>query len=96
MTASPEWMDYLRVPLALVFVAGLIFLSSTLVKKMGLDKRLTGNRGEARMHIVETLYLDPRRRLVIVREGENEHVLLLSTTGDVLIASRRGGGTDAS
>jgi flagellar protein FliO/FliZ len=95
MTASPEWMDYLRVPLALLFVVGLIFLSSAALRKTGLDKRIIGNKGAARMSVVETLYLDPRRRLVIVREGENEHVLLLSAAGDLHVASRKGSVPDA-
>jgi hypothetical protein len=47
------------------------------------------------MSVVETLYLDPRRRLVIVREGENEHVLLLSASGDTVVATRKGSATDA-
>lgn len=95
MTAQPEWMDYLRVPVALVFVIGLIFLLSAMLKKTGFDKRLIGNKGPGRLSVIETLYLDPKRRVVIIKDGQKEHVLLLSATGDVLITSRSGSTSDA-
>ena len=79
-------MDYLRVVLALLFVIGLIFFAGLMAKRTGLDKRIIGNKGNrARLErLVETLYLDPRRRLVIVRSDDREHVLLLAATGDLL------------
>jgi flagellar protein FliO/FliZ len=88
MSAQPEWMDYLRVACALLFVIGLIFFTSLIVRRTGLDKRLTGNKGSARLSIAETLYLDPRRRLVIVRCDGHEYVLLLAASGDLLIETR--------
>jgi flagellar protein FliO/FliZ len=44
--------------------------------------------GKRRMGVVESLFLDPRRRVVIVRVDQEEHVLLLSPFGDRPIASR--------
>lgn len=41
---------------------------------------------ERRLKITETLMLDPRRRLVLVRLGDEEHLLLLSPGGDRAIA----------
>jgi len=96
MNAQPEWMSYLTAITALVFVAGLIVLSGIILKRTGLDKRLTGGKSTGRLSVVETLYLDPRRRIVIVRSDDSEHVLLLGATGDLLIESRKGGRTDAS
>jgi flagellar protein FliO/FliZ len=90
MHPPPEWMDYLRVVFALLFVIGLIFFAGLIVRRSGLDKRLTGNKGPARLNLVETLYLDPRRRIVIVRCEDHEYVLLLATTGDLLIETREG------
>jgi flagellar protein FliO/FliZ len=95
MTATPEWMDYLRAAFALIFVVGLIMLLRVFIGRTGLNKRLAGNKGSARLSIAETLYLDPRRRVVIVRDGDSEHVLLLGVTGDVLIESRKRSETDA-
>jgi flagellar protein FliO/FliZ len=85
----PEWMMYLRVVFAFLFVIALIYLSSALARKYGLDKHIKGTKGkETTLSVSETLYLDPRRRLVLVRSGKKEHLLLLAPTGDVVIASQ--------
>ena len=88
MSAHPEWMDYMRVLMALLFVVGLIYFAGLMARRTGFDKRLTGNKGPARLKLVETLYLDPRRRLVIVQCDDREHVLLLAASGDLLVESR--------
>jgi flagellar protein FliO/FliZ len=44
--------------------------------------------GKRRMNIVESLFLDPRRRVVIVRVDDQDHVLLLSPFGDKPIAAK--------
>jgi flagellar protein FliO/FliZ len=87
MAASSEWMMLARTVLAFLFVVGLIFLSGAVARKFNFDKRFTGNKGVPRMGIVETLYLDPKHRLVMVRSDSREHLLLLGATGDLLIAS---------
>lgn len=87
-----DLFTYARAILALAFVTGLIFLLSALVKKTGLDKRLTGgNNAARRLSIVETLYLDPKTRLVVVKFENKEHVLLLGASGNVLVESRTNG-----
>jgi flagellar protein FliO/FliZ len=84
-----EWMLYARAIFALIFVAGLIVLLGAMAKKYGLDKRLTGSKNTIRrLSIVETLYLDPKNRLVIVRLGKKEHVLLLGAAGNSVVESR--------
>lgn len=83
---------YLRAMLALAFVVGLIFLFAAVVRKTGLDKKLSGNTtGNKRLSIVETMYLDPKRRLVIVKCDSKEHILLLGISNDLLIESRISG-----
>ncbi len=80
---------YARAVLALAFVVGLIVLLAVLLKKTGLDKRLIGNRPAVpRLDVMETLYLDPRRRLVLLKCDNKEHLLLLGASGDLLIESR--------
>jgi flagellar protein FliO/FliZ len=37
------------------------------------------------MRVTETLLIDTRRRLVIVRVDDREHVMLLGPAGDVLV-----------
>lgn len=85
---ASDLMMVARVVLSLLFVVALIYLSSAIARKYGLDKRIAGvKKGEPTMAVVETLYLDPRRKLVRVRVDAKEHVLLLAPTGDVLVSS---------
>ncbi len=78
---------YLRAMLALVVVVGLVVFCAGILRKTGWDKRLMGGKATSRrLSIIETLYLDPKRRLVIVRCDTQEYVLLLGPSGDALIA----------
>jgi flagellar protein FliO/FliZ len=45
------------------------------------------SRGSKRLEIVESLTIDVRRRLVIVRCDGNEHLLLLGAAQDVVVAA---------
>ena len=49
--------------------------------------KLSAERGERRMKVVETLVLDPARRLVLVKIDEEERLLLLGE-GKELIEPR--------
>ena len=83
-----EIITYLKVIFALAFVLGLIILSSIFIKKTGLDKKLIGNRtNNSRLAVVESLYLDHKNRIVIVKCDEKEVVLLVGTNGNLLISS---------
>lgn len=84
-----EAFTYLRAILALAFVIGLIFLLAALARKTGFDKKLAGNSGiTKKLSVTETMYIDPKRRLVLVKCGQKEHLLLIGAAGDMLIESR--------
>ena len=86
---APEWMMYVRALFAFLFVISLIYLSGALARKYGIDKRMSGAKGkEPTLSVIETLYLDPRRKLVRVKAGQKEHLLLLGPTGETLISSQ--------
>jgi len=78
--------DYLRFIIALLFVLGLIGLLAWLVRRYrpGGAFRPDGRR---RLAVLETLPLDPRRRLVLVRRDDALHLLLLGEDGNRLIES---------
>ena len=77
-----EAIDFTRVCLSLAFVIALIWFASWGLKKSGLDKRLRGVTGSgARLQVSDVLYIDPKRKLVLVRFDAREYLLLLS--GDV-------------
>jgi flagellar protein FliO/FliZ len=46
----------------------------------------TGRTGERRLRLSESLMIDPRRRLVIVRCDEREHLILCGPGGDVVVS----------
>jgi flagellar protein FliO/FliZ len=85
----PEWMMLARAGLALIAVIALVVLTGRLAQRYGIDRRFAGGKaGARRLSVTETLYLDPKRRLVLVRADAEEHLLLLGPAHDVLIASR--------
>lgn len=74
-----EYADFIRFILSLTLVIGLIWFSAFLFKKFGLDKKLRGARSlGGHLEVADTLYLDARRKVVVVKHKTREYVLLLS------------------
>lgn len=74
-----ELMDYSRFFFALAFVIGLIWGIAYLMRRFGLDKKLRGINGQqGRLQVVDVLYLDPKRKITLVRADKTEYVLLLA------------------
>ena len=69
----------LRAVFALAIVLGLIVGLSWLLRRYApqLMARLQAVRGDKRLKVVETLVLDPARRLVLVRIDDEERLILL-------------------
>ncbi|MBX9708420.1 MAG: flagellar biosynthetic protein FliO [Caulobacteraceae bacterium] len=74
-----NFLDLLRALFGLAFTLGLIGLAAWAARRYApqLLARLNAERGERRMTVVETLILDPARRLVLVKIDDEERVLLL-------------------
>ncbi|MBI3444980.1 MAG: flagellar biosynthetic protein FliO [Magnetospirillum sp.] len=71
---------YLRFIASLVAVLGMIFVALWMVKRWlpgALSQRRSG--GGRRLGIVESLTLDTKHRLVLIRRDDHEHLLLLGT-----------------
>ncbi len=83
-------VDFTRYIAALVLVLGLLGALAVLLRRGYGRSLLPGalGRTERRMRVVETLALDPRRRVMIVEVDETEHVLLLGAGTDVKLESR--------
>ena len=80
--------NYLRFVLALVFVLGLIGVLAMIVRRYGPGSVTAGRRtANRRLWISEVLPLDGRRRLILVRRDNVEHLLLLSHGSDVVVES---------
>ena len=74
-----DFLDLLRAMFALAITLGIIGLAAWGARRYApaLLARLSAERGERRMKVVETLMLDPARRLVLVRIDDEERLLIL-------------------
>lgn len=74
-----DFLDLLRAMFALAITLGIIGLAAWGARRYApqLLARLSAERGEKRMKVVETLMLDPARRLVLVRIDDEERLLIL-------------------
>lgn len=82
-------MDYdilLRFLVALIFVLGLIGLLAWAARRFGIGGRVAVRSGRRRrMAIVEATAVDAKRRLVLVRRDDVEHLILLGPTVDLVV-----------
>lgn len=71
--------DFVRAVFALILTLGLIGLAAAALRRFGPDaiSRLVPARKDRRLAVVETLVLDPARRLVLVSCDGEEQLLLL-------------------
>ena len=84
---DPE--SYFRYLLALVFVVGLILAAGYAARRFGMGLAVAPrSKGQAkRLMITEIAALDARRRLVLIKRDETEHLILLGVTGETVIES---------
>lgn len=75
----PYLSDFLRALFALALTLGLIGLAAVALRRYGPDAigRFSRAKKERRLAVVESLVLDPARRLVIVSCDGKEQLLLL-------------------
>lgn len=80
-----EFSNYFRFIFALVFVLALIGLLTWLLRRFGLGggRPRTGNG--KRLGVVEALAIDGRRRLVLVRRDDSEHLLVLGPNSETVV-----------
>jgi flagellar protein FliO/FliZ len=79
-----DLLDIARTVFALVATLALIGAIAYGARRLGmLQPQARG--AERRLRISETLMIDPRRRLVLVRLDGREHLLLLGPGGDVVV-----------
>lgn len=84
-----EETSYLRVLFALIFVFALIALLGWGLRRWqaahgGLAKSANGER---RLQMVEQFYFEPKRRLVLMRCDDQEHLIMLGHQGETHISS---------
>ena len=79
-----DFLAYGRFALALAVVIGLIVGFAWLVRKYGQGRLMPGG-ARRRLGIVEVTTLDARRRLVLVRRDDVEHLLILGPSGETVV-----------
>lgn len=79
---------YIRFVLALIFVISLIGLAAWLIRRFGTTGRfMAKTKQHSRLGIVEMAVIDAKRRLVLVRRDDHEHLLLLGANSELVIES---------
>jgi flagellar protein FliO/FliZ len=79
-----DWIDWARALFALIATLALIAGAAYAARRLGMLQ--PGGSGPKRLSVSESLMIDPRRRLVIVRCDGREHLLLLGPGGDVVVS----------
>lgn len=79
--------DLLRMFCALIAVLAMIGLCAMLARKAGLASGAGALGRRRRLHLVETIALDARRRAAILRCDGREHLVILGPASELLIES---------
>lgn len=74
-----DFPSFIRAIFALALTLGLIGLAAAALRRYGPDaiSRLSAQKKDRRLKVVETLVLDPARRLIIVDCDGQERLVLL-------------------
>lgn len=80
-----EAETYLRFALALVAVLALIAIVAVAGRRLGLMASPLFGKPGSRLKLVEVMSVDTRRRLVLVRRDNIEHLLLLGAAGETVV-----------
>ncbi len=82
-----DFGEYFRFVIALIFVLGLIVSIALIARRAGFGFPVAASKtaNDRRLSIVEVTPVDGRRRLVLVRRDNVEHLLLLGPTTETVI-----------
>jgi flagellar protein FliO/FliZ len=76
---------YLRFIASLVLVLGLMLAVLWALRRFGLAGMVARPGARRRLAVVETMVVDSRRRLVLVRRDGTEHLLLIGGPHDLVV-----------
>jgi len=81
-----EITEILRFMAALVFVIGLIAACAWAARRFGLVQMGEKASTRGRLAVVESLSIDPKRKLMIIRHDDREHLVMLGDQDLILDA----------
>ena len=80
--------DYIKFIFAFIFVMALIALATVAARRFGFGLPSNPrNSAQRRLGILESLNVDGKRRMVLIRRDNTEHLLLLGPTTELVIES---------
>jgi flagellar protein FliO/FliZ len=81
-----EPTTYFRFLLALVFVLALIGLLAWIARRYGvLRGTVRPAAGQRRLEVIEVVPIDSKRRLLLLRRDDTEHLILMSPTNELVV-----------
>ncbi|MCF6292082.1 MAG: flagellar biosynthetic protein FliO [Robiginitomaculum sp.] len=84
-----ELIDPVRMILGLLFTIGMLLVLWAGIRKFAPGMVQAMPKGERRLKITEALQLDTKRRLIVVKDGQKEHLILLGSTNETVLESRK-------
>ncbi len=81
-----ELSAYFRFVAALLFVLGIIGVFALLARRFVPGARNINRRGtKRRLSVVEVIPVDTKRRLVLIKRDDTEHLVMLGPNGDTVV-----------
>jgi flagellar protein FliO/FliZ len=81
-----ELSAYFRFVAALLFVLGIIGVFALLARRFVPGARNINRRGvKRRLSVIEVVPVDTKRRLVLLKRDDTEHLVMLGPNGDTVI-----------
>ncbi len=81
-----EPVQYLKYIVGLLIVLGLIALITLLARRFGMVPRASRDpSAPKRLSVIDVMSIDAKRRLVLVKRDDQEHLLLLGPERDVVV-----------
>lgn len=81
-----EPVQYLKYIVGLLIVLGLIALITLLARRFGMVPRASRDPSSPkRLSVSDVMSIDAKRRLVLVKRDDREHLLLLGPEHDVVV-----------
>lgn len=81
-----DYAAYSQFVLALVFVLALIGILGAIARRLGLGGiRAAKGASERRISIVEVRPLDAKRKLILLRRDQVEHLIIIGPSSEMLI-----------
>jgi len=80
-----DYVVYVNAFLALIFVLGLIGIVAFIFKKFSHGNFTHSTKNKKRLSLQEVFYIDAKRKLVLVKRDDVEHLILLGANSESVV-----------